>query len=71
MPGRGRWIWTTIVPMVWLVLATMTASYQKAFHPNPRIGFLAQARGLSEQLASGAIPADRVAETVLEVFSES
>jgi len=26
----------------WLVMVTMTASCQKVFHPNPRIGFLAQ-----------------------------
>ena len=38
--GRTRWIWVTMVPMAWLVIITMTASYQKIFDANPRIGFL-------------------------------
>src|SRR5690242_5563686 len=43
---RTRWIWVTLIPMAWLVVITMTASWQKIFHPNPRIGFLAQANAL-------------------------
>ena len=45
--GRARWIWVTLAPMVWLVAITMTASYQKIFSANPRIGFLSQARVLA------------------------
>jgi carbon starvation protein len=33
----------TLLPMGWLVVITMTASYQKIFSANARIGFLAQA----------------------------
>jgi carbon starvation protein len=67
--GKLRWVWVTLAPMAWLVLVTMTASYQKIFHPNPRIGFLAQARLFSEQMASGAIPADKFAETHRLIFN--
>ena len=42
--GRARWIWVTLAPMAWLVAVTMTASYQKIFDANPRIGFLSQAQ---------------------------
>ena len=38
--GRTKWIWVTMAPMAWIVIITMTASYQKIFDPNPRIGFL-------------------------------
>ena len=38
--GRAKWIWVTMAPMAWIVIITMTASYQKIFDPNPRIGFL-------------------------------
>src|SRR5579871_6208295 len=41
--GRIRWIWVTLAPMAWLVIITMTASYEKIFDSNPRIGFLAYA----------------------------
>lgn len=61
--GKLRWIWITAVPMVWLVAVTMTASYQKIFDPNPRMGFLAQARALSMQIVAGKIPADHIAQT--------
>jgi len=61
--GRAKWIWVTLAPMAWLVSVTMTASYQKIFSPSPALGFLAQARLLAEQIASGAIPAARIADT--------
>jgi len=38
-----RYLWITCVPMVWLVVVTFTAAWQKIFSPLPRIGFLAQA----------------------------
>jgi len=65
--GRGRWAWVTLAPMAWLVTVTMTASYQKIFHPDPRIGFLAQARVLGEQIAG--LPPDKVAQAERLIFN--
>jgi carbon starvation protein len=67
--GRLRFVWVTLVPMVWLVAVTMTASYQKIFDASPRLGFLAQARALAAQIASGAIPAAQIAETQRLIFN--
>jgi carbon starvation protein len=67
--GRTRWIWITLAPMVWLVAITMTASYQKIFDASPRIGFLAQARVLTAQITSGAIPAEKIAATQRLIFN--
>ena len=67
--GRGRWAWVTLAPMAWLVTVTMTASYQKIFHPDPRIGFLAQARVLGDQIAGGLLPPDKVAQTERLIFN--
>src|ERR1700693_326555 len=53
--GKARHVWVTLVPLAWLVIVTMTASYQKIFDPNPRIGFLSYARVLAAQIASGQI----------------
>lgn len=44
---RARYAAVTLVPLAWLVVVTFTASWQKIFNPNPRIGFLAQARWLA------------------------
>src|SRR5207249_4619012 len=54
---KGRYAWVTLAPLGWLVAVTMTASWQKIFSPEPRLGFLAQARWLTGQIASGAVPA--------------
>jgi carbon starvation protein len=67
--GRLRWLWVTLAPMVWLVVVTMTAAYEKIFSPQPRIGFLAQARVLGAQLAAGTVPAARVAEVERLIFN--
>jgi len=66
---RVRWIWVTLVPMAWLVTVTMTASYQKIFSLNPRIGFLSGANDLAVQIASGAVSAAKVAETHRLMFN--
>ncbi len=67
--GRRRYVWVTLVPTVWLVTVTMTASWQKAFHPNPRIGFLAQARVLEQRIETGAVPPEKAADTRRVAFN--
>jgi carbon starvation protein len=39
-----------LVPLVWLVAVTFTAGVEKIFHPDPRIGFLAQAQVLKDRI---------------------
>ena len=68
--GRLKWIAVTLLPMVWLVIVTMTASYQKIFSPNPRLGFLAYANGLATQIAHGKIPAAKIVETQRVIFNQ-
>jgi carbon starvation protein len=68
--GRTRWIWVTLLPMAWLVIITMTASYQKIFDANPRIGFLAYANVLAAQIAAGKIPAAKLMDTQRLIFNQ-
>jgi carbon starvation protein len=68
--GRLRWIWVTLLPMAWLVTITMTASYQKIFHANPRIGFLAYANALAAEITAGKIPPGKIAETQRLIFNQ-
>jgi carbon starvation protein len=67
--GRLRWIWVTVIPMIALITITMTAGYQKVFDANPRIGFLSGANELAAQIASGVIPAAKIAETQRLIFN--
>ena len=68
--GRLRWMWVTLLPMAWLVTITMTASYQKIFDANPRIGFLAYAKALAAQIAAGKIATEKIAETQHLIFNQ-
>jgi carbon starvation protein len=68
--GRLRWIWVTLLPMAWIVVITMTASYQKIFSPNPRIGFLSYANAIAAQIAAGQIPAAKLADAHRVVFNQ-
>jgi carbon starvation protein len=62
--GRGRYAWVTGLPLAWLLIVTMTAGVQKIAHPDPRIGFLAEAAAR----ASGALATDP-ATRAIQVFN--
>jgi carbon starvation protein len=67
--GRKRYMWVTLVPMAWLVTVTLTGAYQKLFHEDPRIGFLAQASALEQRVAEGRVPEAKLAETRHVIFN--
>lgn len=52
---RERFAWVTMVPAFWLLVCTLTAGFQKLFHPDVRVGFLAHARKYSEAAANGEL----------------
>jgi len=52
---REKFAWVTLVPTVWLLVCTLTAGYQKLFHENPRIGFLAHAEKFKTAAAEGKV----------------
>ncbi len=50
-PRRSPWLaLVTLVPLVWLLAVTFTAGVEKIFHPDIRIGFLAKARQIQNEL---------------------
>jgi carbon starvation protein len=54
--GKARYAPITVLPLAWLVIVTMTAGWAKIFSDDPRLGFLAHARVMSDQLAAGVLP---------------
>lgn len=61
---KEKYVWVTIIPTIFLFVTCMTAGWQKIFHENPKIGFLAQAHKVSDAIARGEIikPAKSIAE---------
>jgi carbon starvation protein len=62
--GKGRYAWVTLAPLAWVLLVTLTAGWQKVFADDPRLGFLAHAGLVAQQLASGAVEPARAARLI-------
>lgn len=59
--GRVRYLWATVVPLLWLLAVTMTAGWMKIFSSDPRVGFLSAAEVLKKKLAAdGGTPLEQV-----------
>ena len=68
--GKARYFWVTATPLAWLLVVTSTAAMEKLFSPELRIGFLAHAKDLSGQLASGRLSADMAVKAPRLIFND-
>jgi carbon starvation protein len=53
--GKLRYAWVTAIPLVWDLVVTMTASYQKVFSDNPALGYFAQRQRYADALEAGEL----------------
>ncbi len=67
--GKLRYVWVTGLPLVWLVIVTSSAAWQKLFSPDIAIGFLAQADHLSAQLQAGELSGDMLEHAPQLIFN--
>jgi carbon starvation protein len=69
---RERWAWVTVVPTLWLLICTLTAGLEKAFSPNPKVGFLSHAQKFAQALESQQVlaPAKSLAEMRRIIFND-
>ena len=62
--GKIRWAWITAIPLAWDATVTLTASFQKVFSSDPRVGFFTQRNRFQDALDQGEVlaPAKDVGE---------
>jgi carbon starvation protein len=53
--GKLKWAWVTAVPLAWDAAVTLTASYQKVFSDDAKIGFFAQREKFQDALNAGEV----------------
>jgi carbon starvation protein len=63
--GKLRWVWVTAVPLAWVLLITMTASFQKVFSGDPKVGYFAQRAQYADALARGEVLAPATDEAAM------
>jgi len=68
--GKLKYAWVTGLPLLWLVIVTTTAAYQKVFSTDIRVGFLAAADDMAAKLYSGALPPEKAAVAPQLIFNQ-
>jgi len=67
--GKIRFAWITAIPLAWLLIVTSSASYQKVFSEDVRIGFLSAARVMTEKINLGNLPTKDLNVTEKLIFN--
>ncbi|MBA3697753.1 MAG: carbon starvation protein A [Planctomycetes bacterium] len=52
--GKARWAWMTLLPLVWLATVTLSAGWIKINDPSPKVGFLARAAEITQQIEAAS-----------------
>lgn len=65
-----KYVWVTVTPLIWLIVVTSTAAWEKLFATELRVGFLAHAADLSDKLSRTMISADQVSKTQQLIFND-
>ncbi|WP_425575915.1 carbon starvation CstA family protein [Streptomyces axinellae] len=53
--GRLKWAWVTGIPLVWDAVVTLTASWQKVFSSDAKVGFFQQRSNYQDAIDQGKI----------------
>lgn len=68
--GKAQYAWVTGLPLLWLVIITSTAAYEKIFSSDLRVGFFAAANDLSTKLAAGTLSVEEAAVAPQLIFNQ-
>jgi carbon starvation protein len=71
--GWLRYVWVPAIPLVWDLVVTLTASYEKVFSSDPTIGYFAQADRYRTALDAGEVlaPATDVSQMDTVIFNST
>ena len=64
-----KYAYVTGLPLLWLIIITSTAAWQKLTSDDVRIGFLANAHDLTDKLAAGLLPPEKAAIAPKLIFN--
>ncbi len=53
--GKLKWAWVTGIPLAWDAAVTLTASWQKVFSSNPKLGFFSQRTKFADAIDAGKV----------------
>ena len=68
--GKAKFAWVTGAPLAWLLSVTLTAGYLKIFSDNPKLGFLAHAKMLTEQITTSAMAGAELKTQHVLIFND-
>ncbi|MGI8891099.1 MAG: carbon starvation CstA family protein [Chthoniobacterales bacterium] len=63
--GKARYTWTTLGPLIFMIVVTFSAGYLKIFSPDPRIGFLSGANKLAQNVVATVTNVDYARQAVI------
>jgi carbon starvation protein len=71
--GRLKYAWVTAIPLVWDLVITMTASYQKVFSSDPAVGYFTQRQRYVDARDAGEVlaPAQDVGQMDKVIFNST
>jgi len=68
--GKLKYAWVTGGPLLWLVIITSTAAWEKITSTDIRVGFFAAANDLSAKLGAGTLPPEKAAVAPQLIFNQ-
>jgi carbon starvation protein len=70
--GKLKWAWVTAIPLAWDAVVTLTASWQKVFSDDPKLGFFAQRTKFLDGIDAGKVlPPAKSMDQMHEVVTNS
>ena len=68
--GKLKFAWVTGLPLLWLIVITSTAAWEKITSSDIRVGFFAAANDMADKLSAGVLPAEKAAVAPQLIFNQ-